>query len=87
MELSIRTRDVELTDALREQITRRLEFAFDTFEDHIEDAFVYLIDLNGPKGGVDKLCQIIVRARGLGELPFVRPARRLPAAMNGRCPG
>jgi ribosome-associated translation inhibitor RaiA len=31
MELSIRTRDVELTDALRDQITRRLEFAFDTF--------------------------------------------------------
>lgn len=32
MELSIRTRDLELTDALREQITRRLEFALDTFE-------------------------------------------------------
>src|SRR4051794_31725564 len=68
MELSIRTRDVELTDALREWITRRLEFALDTFDDHVEDAFVYLVDLNGPKRGVDKLCQITVRARGIGDL-------------------
>jgi ribosome-associated translation inhibitor RaiA len=45
MELSIRMRDLELTDALREQITRHLEFALDTFEDHVEDALVYLIDL------------------------------------------
>ena len=82
MELSIRTRDVELTDALREQITRRVEFAFDTFEDYIEDAFVYLMDLNGPKGGVDKLCQIIVRARGLGELPVRETGTTLQAAIN-----
>src|SRR5687768_2054547 len=68
MELSIRTRDVKLTDALRERVTRRLEFALDTFGDHVEDAFVYLMDLNGPKGGVDKLCQITVRARGIGDL-------------------
>jgi ribosome-associated translation inhibitor RaiA len=82
MELSIRTRDVELTEALREQITRRLQFALDTFKDHVEDALVYLMDLNGPKGGVDKLCQITVRARGLGELAVRETGTTLQAAIN-----
>ena len=82
MELSIRTRDVELTDALRERITRRLGFSLDTFEDHVEDAFVYLVDLNGPKGGVDKLCQITVRARGMGELAVRETGTTFQAALN-----
>jgi putative sigma-54 modulation protein len=82
MELSIRTRDVELTDALRERITRRLEFALDTFDDHVKDAFVYLMDLNGPKGGVDKLCQITIRARGIGDLAVRETATTLQAALN-----
>ena len=82
MELTIRTRDVELTEALRERITRRLEFALDTFEDHIEDAFVYMMDLNGPKGGVDKLCQITVRARGIGDLAVRDTATTFQAALN-----
>jgi len=68
MELSIRTRNIELTDALRAQIERRLEFAFDTFRDHVQDALVYLVDLNGPKGGVDKLAQITVRVSRIGDL-------------------
>ncbi|MGH9627488.1 MAG: HPF/RaiA family ribosome-associated protein [Bryobacteraceae bacterium] len=82
MELSIRTRDLELTDALRERITRRLEFALDTFQDHAEDVFVYLMDLNGPKGGVDKLCQITLRARRVGELAVRETGTTLDAALN-----
>ncbi len=82
MKLSIRTRDIELTDSLREDVTRRLDFALDTFEDHIEEALVYVIDLNGPKGGVDKLCQITVRARGIGELVVRETGKTLHSAMN-----
>ena len=82
MELTIRTRDVELTEALRERITRRLEFALDTFEDHIEDAFVYMMDLNGPKGGVDKLCQITVRAGRIGDLAVRETGTTFQAALN-----
>ena len=82
MELSIRTRDVELTDALREGITRRLEFALDTFEDHIQDVFVYLMDLNGPKGGVDKLCQITVRTSRIGDLAVRETGTTIPAVLN-----
>jgi ribosomal subunit interface protein len=82
MKLSIRTRDVELTDALREHIERRLEFAFDTFRDHVHEALVYLMDLNGPKGGVDKLAQITVRVSRVGELAVRETGTTMHAALN-----
>ncbi len=82
MELSIRTRNIELTDPLREQIERRLEFAFDTFRDHVQDALVYLVDLNGPKGGVDKLAQITVRVSRIGDLAVRETGTTTSAALN-----
>jgi hypothetical protein len=40
------------------------------------------MDLNGPKGGVDKLCQITVRAHGVGELAIRETGTTLNAALN-----
>jgi ribosome-associated translation inhibitor RaiA len=68
MELSIRTRAIESTDELRDLVARRLQFALDTFTDRIESVSVYLMDLNGPRRGVDKICQITVRLHGAGSL-------------------
>jgi ribosome-associated translation inhibitor RaiA len=82
MELFIRARDVELTEDFRERITHRLQLALDTFEDHVEDALVYLVDLNGPKGGVDKLCQITVRARRIGDVAVRETGTTFQAALN-----
>ena len=82
MELSIRTREIELTEALRDHVVRRLESALDTFRDHVQEASVYLMDLNGPKGGVDKLAQITIRVSRLGELAVRETGTTTPAALN-----
>lgn len=82
MKISIRTRDVELTDALRKHIERRLEFAVDAFRDHVHDALVYMMDLNGPKGGVDKLAQITLRVSRVGELAVRETGTTMRAALN-----
>lgn len=82
MELSIRTRDFELTRAFRAWVTRRLAFALAKFKDHIEDISVYLMDLNGPKGGVDKLCQVRVRARGIGYVTVRATGKTFDAVVN-----
>jgi ribosome-associated translation inhibitor RaiA len=68
MELTIRTRSIEITDSLRDLISRRLHFALDIFGDRIRHASVYLADVNGPRGGVDKSCQINVTVRGIGSI-------------------
>ncbi len=49
---------------LPEHIERRLRFALARFGERIERVVVFLTDLNGPKGGVDKACRILVKVRG-----------------------
>jgi ribosome-associated translation inhibitor RaiA len=82
MELLIRTRSVELTDTLREQVVRRLKRALDTFEDRITETRVYLMDLNGPRGGVDKLCQLSIYIPGVGDVVIRETGSTVHAAFN-----
>ena len=42
-------------------VRRRLEYAFGRFEGRVQALSVRLKDLNGPRGGRDKLCQITVK--------------------------
>ena len=82
MKLLIRTRDFELTDEIRDRFTRRVELALDAYASHIEDIQIYVMDLNGPKGGVDKLCQLAVRTRQSGELALREVATTFDAALS-----
>lgn len=61
MNIEIRSSTVPLSEALAEHISRRLTFALRRFADTIEHVVVRLIDLNGPKGGLDKRCRIAAR--------------------------
>lgn len=47
-----------------ELLRKRLEFALGRFSSHVRTLSVRLKDLNGPRGGLDKHCQIVV---GLGR--------------------
>jgi hypothetical protein len=59
-----------------------MQLSLDTFGDRIEDAFVYLMDLNGPKGGVDKLCQITVQAHRIGDVVVRETGPTVVTALN-----
>jgi ribosome-associated translation inhibitor RaiA len=82
MELSIRSRGIDLSDELRDLVARRMQFALDTFEDRVDLTSVYLADLNGPKGGVDKLCQITLRTQGAGEIAVRDTGPSVETALN-----
>jgi ribosome-associated translation inhibitor RaiA len=82
MELSIRTDSIELTDSLRDLVTRRIRLALDKFEGRIVDTFVYLMGLNSPKGDRSKLCLISVRVSGLGEMVVRETASTEAAALD-----
>ncbi len=51
---------------LPHHIERRLRFALSRFGSRIGKVFVFLQDHNGPKGGIDKLCRILVKTHGCG---------------------
>ena len=64
----LHTNGTKLDQGLREHLERRLTFALSRFGSRVLKAVVYLTDNNGPKGGFDKSCLIVVRLRGAGEV-------------------
>ena len=60
MELEVRGRHMQVSDALRAHLARRLGFALGRVSDRIGKIQVRLEDINGPKGGIDKRCRIHV---------------------------
>lgn len=64
MRTFIRARGFELTDALRSQVEKKLAMALGHLEDEIRQVRVQLGDNNGPRGGIDKTCQLVVTVIG-----------------------
>lgn len=64
MRLDIRGRHLPLTPAIHAHVARRLHFALGRFGASLARVAVRVTDVNGPRGGVDKRCQILVDAPG-----------------------
>lgn len=58
MNLEIRSQGFNMSEALERYAERRLGFALRKFAKEIGRVTVRLSDLNGPRGGADKRCQI-----------------------------
>ena len=58
MRIEMQARDFSLTYALRSHIERRLGYAFSSYYHYIECINVRLSDINGPRGGSDKRCNL-----------------------------
>jgi ribosome-associated translation inhibitor RaiA len=59
--IELRSSNVPVSVALREHVSRRLDFAVGRFAHRIARIVVRLADVNGPKGGPDKRCRILAR--------------------------
>jgi len=68
MQIEIQARSFTLTEALREQIKRRLGFALSTYDEQIQRIMVRLSDINGPRGGDDKQCHMQILLRQLPDV-------------------
>jgi len=68
MQWELRNHGVELEEGVREHVERRLQFALSRFGSKIARIVVSLSDLNGPRGGMDKSCQIVVRLKGMSDV-------------------
>jgi len=68
MRISIRARGLELSEELRDHVMGRLSFALSRVSPALHRVDVTLEDVNGPKGGIDKVCRIRLRGAGLREL-------------------
>jgi putative sigma-54 modulation protein len=60
MLVAVRETGIGLSPAGRAYAIDRVEHALATVRDHVRKVMVYLTDLNGPRGGADKLCRVAV---------------------------
>jgi putative sigma-54 modulation protein len=71
MKLHIAVHGVELSDELKDYVTRRVHFSLGRFAGRIKSLSIRLADVNGPGGEVDQCCDIRVDA-GLRQKVTVR---------------
>jgi len=68
MQLEISSQGLEIDQELRGSIERRFRFVLGRFGTRIGRVMVYLADVNGPRGGLDKRCRIVVRLLRAGQV-------------------
>lgn len=68
MKIDVRFRGLEASETLREHIRRRVHFQMSRFGGAVRSVVVKIGDINGPKGGVDKRCQVTLRGSRLGPV-------------------
>ncbi len=68
MRVELRARSITITDGLRAHAERRLRFALGRFGPAIRRVCLRLDDVNGPRGGIDKSCRLVVGLAQGGEV-------------------
>ena len=81
MQVLFETRDPQATE-LRELTVQRLQFSLRRLRTLVPRARVRLSDVNGPRGGVDKRCQIELSTDVAGTLVTTAMARDWRSAID-----
>jgi ribosome-associated translation inhibitor RaiA len=82
MRLLIRARSLELTPELRDHVVKRLCFALSRVSDLLHRVDVTLEDVNGPRGGIDKVCRVRVRGPRLRDVVVMERDSDVTAAVD-----
>jgi putative sigma-54 modulation protein len=71
MKIQIRSKNMAMDEGMQEYVERRLLFSLGRFSPRISRVTVQVLDLNGPRGGLDKSCRIEVQMHPSGTV-FVK---------------
>jgi ribosomal subunit interface protein len=85
MQIDIQARSFILTKALKNYVEKKLKSALSTYDKHrhLQSAVIRLSDINGPKGGEDKLCQIQVKVAGGPDIIIKNTEQDMYTAIDG----
>ena len=81
MQILFRTRHPEAA-LMRDAVERRVRFAFRRLNALVPRAEIKLDDINGPRGGPDKRCQIALRTDGAGAVVVSSVAKDWRCALD-----
>ncbi|MBS0345130.1 MAG: HPF/RaiA family ribosome-associated protein [Proteobacteria bacterium] len=63
MEVQIKAKGLPAAKTLRNHAARRIQGALGRFGHVVQSVSVRLSDINGPRGGADKLCRIVIQMK------------------------
>lgn len=84
MRTEINFRKINRSKEITDYINSRISSAFSRAEDNIESTSLTVSDINGPKGGIDKECTIIIKAAGIKSIVISEQQSKIYAAID-RC--
>jgi ribosome-associated translation inhibitor RaiA len=82
MKIDVRLRGMAASEALRKHVVRRVHFQLSRLEGEVGSITVRLEDVNGPKGGLDKRCQVALRGPKFNPLHIEHLATEPYAAVD-----
>ncbi|MFT7404113.1 HPF/RaiA family ribosome-associated protein [Zhongshania sp.] len=68
MRINLKLRHVSINQGLEEYVRRRMDFALATRYPQTHQIDVTLSDINGPRGGEDKRCQVRIMMAGQSDI-------------------
>lgn len=68
MNIEVIARNVDMTDAIAQHATDRFTHALNQYEHRVGNVTVRLKDVNGPKGGVAKVCDAEIKLQGMPDV-------------------
>lgn len=68
MQIQIHTHQFDLTEAIEQHIEQKVAFALGWSPEGLKKIQFRLADINGPRGGIDKSCQVILTFKGKKNL-------------------
>jgi len=63
-------------------LKERILFRFARFQNQIKSIAIHITDLNGPKGGIDKRCVVIIEGDGLEKIVVTSEAGQSISALD-----
>jgi putative sigma-54 modulation protein len=83
MKVLMRGVHLDLTESLRDYATRHLVEPIARYiEDEASEIEIALVDINGPKGGVDQECRVTVRMPGFAGMHITETAETMFQAID-----
>lgn len=82
MLINIQSRHFSLSAALSQYVKTKVQVMLSRYEAKINSINVSLFDVNGPKGGEDKCCKIIIKINGSSSIVVQEIAEDLYDAIN-----
>jgi putative sigma-54 modulation protein len=82
MKIQVRFRALDVSEPLRQHLLRAVHFHLSRFGRELSSVSARVGDVNGPKGGIDKRCQLHVRGPRLGSVVVAEMSADAYAAVD-----